>query len=507
MRKKQAKSEVYNDILKTDLPDIAHLIKLSQKSSDFIRSTIFFSEQKLYLSYFGTLIDDKVFQRHLILALQDSVVDEEIKDIEEIRKWIPIEEIEFTDKIDVIQTKLMKGHVIVRLNENDQKCALIPLANKLGLRLNNDTENEFSVVGPKVGFVEDLETNIHLLRVKLNIPNLIVKEFTIGSISRSRIAIVYIEGVTNEQIIQTVEQRLSDIDFDVLFDSSMLDQIISDSSLTPFPLFLSTERRDRVVFALISGQVAFIMDGSPYFITGPSTLFDFFISPEDYYLPWILGSFFRLIRISGVIFSLFSTALYVAIMTFHYEVIPHNMLGPLVYSRLNVPFPPIMEALFLEITIEFLREAGARLPTKIGQTLGVVGGIIVGQAAVQAAFTSNILIIIVSLSALASFTTPIYKMANAIRFLRFPLLILAAVWGILGIFIGIGFLIVHLTRLKSLGHPYTVPIYPLRVKDLKDSFIRSSFQLINRRPGYSRAKSLLRYVPKSLKRKYDWDED
>jgi hypothetical protein len=286
-----------------------------------------------------------------------------------------------------------------------------------------------------------------------------------------------------------------------------LDQLIADNSLTPFPLFTTTERRDRVIYALITGQVAVISEGSPSFITGPSTLFDFFVSPEDYYLPWALGSFFRLIRIFGVIFSLFASALYVALMTFHYEVIPKELLGKLISSRQNVPFPPFVEAIFLETTIEFLREAGARLPNRIGQTLGIVGGIILGQAAVEAALTSNVLIIIVSLSALASFVTPIYKMSNAIRFLRFPIIILAAIWGAFGIAIGLCFLLVHLSRLKSLGSPYMAPFYPMRFRDLKDSLIRASYQQTDKRPSYLRPLSFIRYKPGRVQHTNQLDEE
>ncbi|TFE22699.1 spore germination protein [Cohnella luojiensis] len=493
--------------MNTEPKNYDELKKLSEQSDDFKSTTISLPNQEVSISYYKTLIDEKLLQHHLILAMQNRALDSELKEIEDIKAWIPIENIEITDQVKIIQSKLLNGCAIVQLHENDQKCALVNLANKEGLRKNNDTENEFSVVGPKIGFIEDIDTNIRLLRAQIKIPNLIVKELTIGTVSKTKVAIIYIDGVTNEQNIQTVEQRLTNLDFEVIFDSSILDQIMSDNSMTPFPLFLSTERRDRVVYALISGQVAVISDGSPYFITGPSTLFDFFISPEDYYLPWILGSFFRLIRIIGVIFSLFATSMYVAITTFHYEVIPNDLLGPLIFSRQNVPFPPIIEVLFLEITIEFLREAGARLPAKIGTSLGIVGGIIIGQAAVEAALTSNILIIIVALSALASFATPIYKMSNTIRFLRFPFIILSSIWGGFGMFIGMGFLLVHINRLKSLGNPYTVPIFPLRIKDLKDSFLRSPYQILNTRPHYLRPKSSLMYTPKPVKRKNDFDHE
>jgi hypothetical protein len=492
---------------KTDFKDIAELKKIVKQSSDFNTIQISIESHLLSISYFKTLIDEKALQSNVILPLQNRALDSEFRQLEDVKAWIPIEDVEITDQAEDIQAKLLKGYAVAALDEDDRKHALIPIANREGLRKTNDTENEFSVVGPKVGFVEDIDTNIGLLRGQINIPTLVVKEIIIGSTSKTRVAIVYIDGVTNKEYVQTLEQRLKKIDYDVIFDTSQLDQFISDNSLTPFPLFLSTERRDRVVYALINGQVAFISDGSPYFVTGPSTLFDFFLSPEDYYLPWILGSFFRMIRIFGVIFSLFATSMYIAVTTFHFEVIPRDLLEPLIFSRKNVPFPPLLEVLFLEITIEFLREAGARLPTKIGQTLGIVGGIVIGQATVLAGLTSNILVIIVAFSALASFATPIYKMSNAIRFLRFPLILASSIWGAPGLFIGIGFLLVHLTRLTSLGVPYIVPINPLRIQDLKDSFIRPSYQFSKDRPRYLRPNSLVRYKPGHFKRENDLDRE
>ncbi|RAP74775.1 spore germination protein [Paenibacillus montanisoli] len=493
--------------LKTEFTDIDQLKKLTKQSSDFKSIQINTAGQQVSVSYFTTLIDHDLLQSNVMFPVQTRASLSELCQLEDIKESIPIDDVEITDQIEDIQSKLFKGYAIIQIDHHDRKCAMVNIANKEGLRKDNNTENEFSVVGPKVGFIEDLDTNIRLLRAQINIPNLIVKEMTIGSASKTRVAVIYINGVTNEEIVRTAQQRLKQVDVDVIFDSSLLDQFISDNSSTPFPLFLTTERRDRVVYALISGQVAIISDGSPYFVTGPSTLFDFFISPEDYYLPWILGSFFRMIRLFGVVFSLFATSLYIAVTTFHYEVIPRELLEPLILSRKNVPFPPLFEVLFLEITIEFLREAGARLPSKIGQTLGIVGGIVIGQATVMAGLTSNILVIIVAFSALSSFATPIYKMSNAIRFLRFPMIVMSAIWGGIGMCIGIGFLIIHITRLTSLGTPYTVPIYPFRVKALRDGFIRPSFQFLNHRSPYLRPYSLIRYKPKPVRRKKnDFDD-
>ncbi|WP_134701161.1 spore germination protein [Ammoniphilus sp. YIM 78166] len=491
-----------------DTLNLDNLFTKTKKSSDFKQFSLSNEEGSFILSYYNSLIDQQQLQCKILQVFQDRSLDRgNLKKIDDVREFIPIEDIIITDNLDVIQSKLLKGYAILQIKENDPRCALIHLSNEVGLRDKNDVENEFTVVGPKVGFVENIEINIHLLRQQINTPNLIFKEMTIGTMSHTKVVIAYIEGITNDQHVQTMVQRLENIDFDIVFDSSQLHQFIADNSSTPFPLALSTERADRVVWSMLNGQVAVLSSGSPYAITAPSTLLEFFITPEDYYLPWIVSSFFRLTRIIGVLFSIFATSIYIAVLTYHYEMIPEVLLGPLSLSRRNVPFSPVLEVLFLEFTIELLREAGARLPAKVGQTLGIVGGIVIGQASVEAALTSNVLLIIVALSALASFNTPIYKMSNTIRFLRFPLILFAALWGGLGIVLGFSFLLVHLLRLESLGSPYMVPLYPFRPKDFADSFIRSPYSVTTKRPGYLRPKSIWRYHPNDhKKKKNDFDD-
>ncbi|MFC5529733.1 spore germination protein [Cohnella yongneupensis] len=488
---------------------IGHLLATARKSSDFRQHSLTNEPGMFVLSYYNSLIDEQKLRRHVLQRFQEEYANPDNQaELENLHQWIPIEDIAVMDDITKIESKLLKGYAILQIRENDSQCALINLSNiQAGLRSQNDAENEFSVVGPKIGFVENIDINLHLLRQQINTPKLILKEFKIGNISNTKVVVAYIEGITNEKHVETMTQRLQGIDFDVVFDSSQIHQIISDNSTTPFPLSLSTERLDRAVWSLINGQVAVFSEGSPYVVTAPSTLLDFFISPEDYFLPWIIASSFRLIRIFGVMFSVFASSIYIAVLTFHYEMIPRVLLIPLSFSRHNVPFTPVLEVLFLEITIELLREAGARLPTKVGQTLGIVGGIVIGQASVEAALTSNVLLIIVALSALASFTTPIYKMSNTIRFLRFPLILLAAIWGGLGIVLGICFLIAHLTKLESLGTPYTVPLYPFRAKDMLDSIIRAPFSVTTKRPSHLRPKSIWRYHPNNpAKKRNEFDE-
>lgn len=485
------------------------LIKQFKKSSDFMTLAIGSQHRKYIITYFKQLVNMQSVEDKILEPFQK--LDFTLSSVQEVENVLPIEDISVTKDTKEILEKMLRGYVMFQLHKDDKLVALIKVQSfDTGFRKENETENEFSVVGPKIGFVEDLDVNLYLMRKTVISENLIFKELTVGNKSKTRVVLVYLEGVTNPQHVETMTQRLEDIDFDVIFDSTMLDQLISDNSSTAFPLFLTTERIDRVLFSLLNGQAAFFSSGSPYAVTGPSTLLDFFISPEDYYLPWVLGSFFRVIRILGVFFSIFATPLYVAIVTYHYEMLPKDLLGPIIFSRTNVPFPPVIEVLFLEITIELLREAGARLPTKVGQTLGIVGGIVIGQATVEAALTSNILLIIVSLTALASFTTPIFKMSNTIRLLRFPFILFATAFGLVGITFGFCFLLVHLLRLKSLGMPYLVPLFPFRPTEYRDTFLRLPYSHTAKRPSYLRPLERFRYNPNKAnkaKRKSNLDNE
>ncbi|HLG26196.1 MAG TPA: spore germination protein, partial [Paenisporosarcina sp.] len=299
---------------------------------------------------------------------------------------------------------------------------------------------------------------------------------------------------------------LNDIEFDQIIDSSYIAQIISDNQNSPFPQLLDTERPDRVAAVLAEGKVVILVNGSPQALIGPTTLVEFFSAFEDYYLSWHIASIFRIIRLFAVAFSIFSTPIYVAVVTYHYELIPKELMVTLVASRSNVPFPPILEVIFLEMAIELLREAGARLPTKIGQTIGIVGGIVIGTAAVEAALVSNVLLIIVALAALASFTTPVYKMNNSIRLIRFPFLLFAQLWGLVGVVLCFCFLLVHLVRLTSLGRPFLEPIYPPRWADFQDAIIRLPFSSQSKRPILLRTKDSKRFNKKQAKEKKDIDE-
>lgn len=480
---------------------LAALLKQLENSADFIHYKNQQNGMAYSVSYLSSLIEKKTLHKSILPALAHS----KWSSLEELKEKLPIEEVIITKDCDMIKSKLLTGHMIVRLESDRESCLLVgsPLDNKRSISI---PEVEFSVVGPKEAFVESLDTNLNLIRKRLPVPELMVREFKVGNITKTRVAVLYIDGVANEENISTVIQRIEDIEYDQVQDSSFIAQIISDNRLSPFPTLLDSERPDRVAATLAEGKVAILVNGSPHALIGPTTLVEFFSSFEDYFLNWYLASFFRVIRVGAVTFSILITPIYVAALNYHYELIPKDLLSTLITSRREIPLPPILEAMFLELTIELLREAGARLPTKVGQTIGIVGGIVIGTASVEAGLTSNVLLIIVALAALASFTTPVYKMGNTIRLVRFPFLLFAEMWGLLGIVFCFCFLITHLIRLTSLGRPFMEPIYPTRLSDMKDAIVRFPISKRSKRPVLLQTKDVKRFNPKDASAVKDIDE-
>ncbi|MBM7647405.1 tetrahydromethanopterin S-methyltransferase subunit G [Bacillus ectoiniformans] len=482
-------------------PELSQLLEKCKQSKDFLTYK-YDPKQMVTISYFKTLVDADMLHQEILSNVQEK----EVSSLAEISCAVPIENPILTTDLNEVQEKLLTGFVLFHL-ENDLDSYLLlpaPLEEKRQISI---PETEYSVVGPKEGFVESLDTNLNLIRSRLPILDLTIKELHVGKLTKTRVAVIYIKGVADEDNIQTVMQRIQAIEYDQVIDSSFINQLITDNPHSPFPQLIDTERPDRVAGSLVEGKIIILADGSPHALTGPTTFIEFFSATEDYFITWHIASAFRLIRIFAVIFSVLATPAYVAILTYHYEMIPQDLLNTLVSSRSGIPFPPILEAVILEITIELLREAGARLPTKIGQTIGIVGGIVIGTAAVEAGLTSNVLLIIVALSALASFTTPIYQMSNTIRLIRFPFLIMAQLLGLVGLAVCFACMLGHLLKLTSLGRPYLEPLYPFRFKDLKDAFIRLPLETQTTRPLQMRSNQPVRFESKPKKPKMqDIDE-
>ncbi|WP_173917079.1 spore germination protein [Halobacillus sp. Marseille-Q1614] len=479
--------------------NLQELFFAMKKSSDF--KTYKVGSSNYQISYINTLIDHQLLNHSILPILKSN----KLFTLEEAKDYIPVQQLSITDDVKEIRRKIMTGHIVVQTDESNEQ-VLVIFAGRTEGRDVSIPEVEFSVVGPKEAFVESIDQNTRLIRKRLPLPQLTLKELKVGKMTQTRIGIIFLEEIASQENVDTVIQRIEDIQYDQIIDSSFITQIISDNSHSPFPQLLDTERPDRVVEGLVEGKIGIIVDGSPHVLTCPTTIVEFFSASDDYFLPWHLATVFRLIRLFAVLFSVLSTPLYVAILTYHHEMIPEELMTTIVASRADIPFPPILEVIILEIAIELLREAGARLPTKIGQTIGIVGGIVIGTAAVDAGLTSNVLLIIVALAALASFTTPVYQIGNTIRLIRFPFLLGAQLWGLVGIAMVMAFYIGHLIKLKSIGRPFFAPIYPLRFRDLRDAFIRLPFSRQSERPVQTRPQKFKRFNQSQSVEKRDIDE-
>jgi hypothetical protein len=460
-----------------DLNTITELLDQLSSSRDFVRFQHRNAHFSCWISYFRTLIDGDYVHRDFFPFLYRNT----IHSMQDIQAQLPVEQLMVTKDLRVIQSKLLEGYIILQQDKNSPECLIVPSIRVQGRQI-EQSEIETSIIGPKETFVESIDTNINLVRKRIPVPQLMLKEIQVGKLSRSRVGVMYIDGIANEENVNTVMQRIRSLEVSSLIDATMLGLMITDNTWSIFPPFTDTERPDRVSGAVYEGKIAVLVDGSPTAMILPSTIVEFFTAFDDYFLPWSIASAYRLLRLAAVFLSVLSTSLYVALLTYHYQLIPKDLLGTLISSRSSVPFDPVVEVLILEVMIELLREAGARLPTKVGQTIGIVGGIVIGTATVQAGLTSNILLIIIAMSALAAFITPNYRMATTIRFIRFPFILCAQIAGLLGIAMCFTYFITHLLRLTSLGRPYFEPIYPFRVSDLKDAFIRLPLHLQTSRP-------------------------
>ena len=470
----------------------AEFNKRLQHSADILENEIGCSGITLFS--IGSLIDKTMLHQDIIDPIKDITFDT----IQKIMEHLSIVEVEKSNQMEKVVKSALDGSVIIYL-EGDSAVLLAKIPSRVGRSL-TFAQNESQVIGPQVAFNESLMTNIFLIRNYIKDSALCIEDIKVGSRTNSSVSIVYINGITSEQLVEMVRNRIQKIKIDGILDSSILLQLIEENSLTIFPQMALTERPDRVCDWLLKGKVAILVDGSSLAIVCPQSFMEFFQSMEDNNVNWQIATFLRLLRFIALFLSVFFTAIYVAALTFHYEIVPQTLLLTLSESRAKVPFPPIIEALLLEFIMELLREAGARLPTKVGQTMGIVGGIVIGTAAVQAGFTSNILIIIISLGALGSFVTPSYIMGTIIRIVRFPLIILAGFWGFYGIMFGFCFLLLHLLRQTSLGTPYLAPFYPPRIADWKDSIIRLPLSFTNKRPDQTRAEDEYKYDPVKAKK-------
>lgn len=338
--------------------------------------------------------------------------------------------------------------------------------------------NETASKGPRDGFVENLEVNISLIRRKVKDNNLTIELFNIGSRTQSDVAMIYIDDVVDKQVLEKLRKRLESVDVDAILSAGALDQYIESYAYTLFPQADSTERPDRAIGNMVEGRILVVLEGTPMVLVYPTTFMQFFQAVEDYTQRTIISSFVRFLRVLAACVVITLPSIYLTLIKFNVELIPIKFVTPIVQSRVGIALTPFLEIIAMEIVVEFLREGGLRLPTKIAQTLSLVGGIIIGDTAIQSKMVSPTTLLIVGITVITTFLIPNYDMSLSIRMIRFPMLILANIMGIFGIAVGWFLLLVHLSSLDSLGVPY----FEFNKNDMKDTFIRAPLWKMNKRP-------------------------
>lgn len=351
-------------------------------------------------------------------------------------------------------------------------------------------QNEVIVRGSQEAFVEALRTNTSILRRLVNNENLIIENSVVGKISKTNVAICYMNNLANADLVAEVQYRINNLDIDALVSSGQLEQLIQDDSNNIFPQIIATERPDKAVYSLWDGRVIVIVNGSPYVLIMPGVFNDFLSSPEDINLKYQFSNLAKAIRLLATFFALLLPGLYIAISNYHQELIPTELLFAIAASRESVPFPIIFELLFMEVSFELIREAGLRVPSPIGQTIGIVGALILGDAAVKANIVSPILIIIVALTALCSFAIPDVSLNFTFRILRFVYIFLGYLGGFLGIGLGIFALLLSLSNLTSFGAPYIMPFLTNVNNRTTTSYFTSPIWLREKRPKFLDTKKL-----------------
>ncbi|MTI55811.1 spore germination protein [Geosporobacter ferrireducens] len=464
------------------------------------------AQQHLLMVFVDGMVEKKLIGEQVLKSLMvelNEATYREVFTIEEIKnRLVSTAEIREAETFDTLMLALMSGDTLIFAEGSAH--GLIIGSKGWESRGVSEPTTEKAVKGPKDCFIETFRSNIVLIRRRIRDPNLAVEVLQIGRRTKTDVAIVYIKGVLNPEIAEEIKRRIQAVDIDGITDSSQLEELIAGHPWTIFPLGRITERPDKVTAALLEGRAAIVVDGSPFVLIVPVTFSTFLSAVDDYYQRSIVASTIRLTRYLSFYISAALPGLYLALVSFHPGMIPPPLALAIVGTRVALPFPSFVEMILMETVLEILQEAGIRLPQAIGQTVSIVGGIVIGQAAVQAGVVSPIIVIIVALTAITSFTLPSYHINLSSRILRMPFILVGATLGFYGIVILSLFVLLHMASLTSFGVGYLEDFSPYRIRDFKDIFIRVPMKLMRKRPEFLKPEDTQRQVDrKKMKEKTD----
>lgn len=450
---------------------------LLSQSSDFKSSDFAAGDRSYRLFYLNTMIDLDAVQDHIIRPMRGYTHGVSI------REAVSVLEYGETELLSDALNALVDGKTVVQI-EGEAKLYLLGTELKKE-RAVNIPVNERVLRGSNEALIENLHTNLNLLRKLIATPDLAVKIYTLGRRSNTKIAVLYLRSLANEDVLQEFNRRIESIDIDYVEAPGFLKELIQERKFALFPQILVSERPDRVRSYLMDGKIAILTDGSPDCLMVPVSFWAFFQSPDDYQINWLFGSVFRFLRVVSFILAISLPGAYVALVTFDPRIIPFEISLTLQSSMQYVAMPPLLEAISMLVTLEILREAAVRLPSAIGQTIGVVGGIVIGTVVVQSNLISTMMVVVIAFTAVASFIIPSYEMSIAARLLPYPVIVLSAIFGLIGFELSLLLVLTHLARLHTMGIPYFYSGFS--GDSIRDTIFRGPVQSLKKRPKESLA--------------------
>ncbi len=452
-------------------------------SKDYIFKSIHVDNQEISFLFNETLTDGEFINEYILEPIHFLSKEELLY----LDNFLPDRNISLIDESEIF-SKVNMGFFIIFIN---QKIYGIEAKARLDRGITT-VEGEVSITGPKDAFSENFITNLGLIRRRIKTTDLISETMEIGRKSKTKVGILYIKGIAKKKLVKEIQNNISKIDLDGIIDSSYLKRTL-EVRKSIFPTIMMTERPDKASMALLEGKVVIIVDMSPYVLLLPSFFIDFFHTTDDYYQKPENISFIRIIRLIAFLISIFLPAIYIAITTRNYNLVPLDLLFMLKAGRSFVPFPAFLEALFMILCFEILKESDLRMSSTNGSAVSILGGLILGDAAVSAMIVSPIMIIVIAISSIAGFVFNSIELVNATRIYKIILLLLASLFGIYGIIIGSILLLYNLRSLKPFGIPYTSPFFPFVKEELHDTFTRSEKDIKTRNPFLSNNKVRGRY--------------
>jgi spore germination protein KA len=491
--------------LQSNLTQNIETIKTRTGSSDDLVIRTFRIGQsapiEIALLFVDGLTDDKSIQRFIIEPLmshENAVKDNHLL-LDRLKDSVlTVGKIQETGSLKALIDSLMEGNVILLL-EGYAQGLYISMAGWEDRPVGEAT-NQTVIRGPKEAFTENIRVNTALIRRIIKDPNLLLKNRKIGRATQTNVSIMYIRGIADENVVEEVNLRLASIDTDSILESGYIEEFIQDEPYTIFPTIQNSERPDVIASSLLEGRVAILIDGTPHVLLVPSLFIQYLQAAEDYYQRADISTLIRALRYFCLFIATLVPALYIALTTFHQEMLPTQLLISLAAQREGVPFPAFIEALIMEATYEILREAGVRMPRAVGQAVSIVGTLVIGQAAVEAGIVSATMIIVVSITAISSYVIPEFDMSIAIRITRFLFMGLAAAFGLFGIFVGMIALLLHLSSLRSFGVPYMAPVGPFILNNQKDVILRVPHPSLTTRPGIFSRLNVIRHGKSSARK-------